>query len=415
MFPLYRAITFTASPLIDLYLKRRRRRGREDNDRFQERLGFTSLPRPEGRLAWFHAASIGEAASILSLINLILKNYPQIHILVTTGTVTSARLLQERLPGRAFHQYVPIDRASAVRRFLKHWQPDAAFWVESELWPHLIYETKKSGCPLILLNGRISDSSFRMWGYFGSFAKKLLSAFSLCLAQSERDAARLTKLGAPIVKYLGNLKYDSAELGAEPKEYGKLVIAIGQRPRWLAASTHPGEEKIIMEVHSRLKKQYPDLLTIIAPRHPVRGEEIAEALKKSGVKVSLRSRGEAPESEIYIADTIGELGIFYRLARIIFMGGSLVKHGGQNPLEPARLDTAIITGPHHKNFADIYAQMAAQGAVTIIDNARQLATVVSRLLGDDELAEELSHKALEFTEEKSGIAESYLQEIKGYL
>jgi len=417
MFPLYRFITKAASPLIDLYLKRRRKKGREDSERFRERFGFASLPRPQGKLAWFHAASIGEATSILPLIGMMLKNYPQMHILVTTGTVTSARLLAERLPGQAFHQYIPIDRPDAVRRFLQHWHPEIALWVESELWPNLIHESAQHGCPMILLNARISDNSFRIWKYFRAFAGKLLGTFSLCLAQSARDAERLTKLGARNVKFLGNLKYDSAELVADPKEYAQLTSAIGSRDRWIAASTHPGEEELVKDVHMRLKRQYPGLLTIIVPRHPARGAEIAEQLKSLGIGIALRSRSDSitANTGIYIADTIGELGIFYRLSSIVFMGGSLVRHGGQNPLEPARLDAAVITGPHTSNFADIYRQMAASGAITVVDNSKELAVVLARLLGHYSICEELAHKAREFTEERSGVAETYLQEIKGYL
>ncbi len=417
MFSLYRFITKAASPLIDFYLKRRKKKGREDSERFRERYGFAGLPRPQGKLAWFHAASIGEATSVLPLIVMILRNYPQMHILVTTGTVTSARLLASLLPERAFHQYVPIDRPDAVRRFVQHWQPEIAFWVESELWPNLIHESSRHGCPMILLNARISDNSFRMWKYFRPFAGKLLRPFSLCLAQSLRDAERLEKLGSKNVKFLGNLKYDSAELAADPKEYARLTSAIGSRDRWIAASTHPGEEEIIKDVHMRLKRQYPGLLTIIVPRHPVRGPEIAEQLKSPGIVIALRSRGEpiTMETSIYIADTIGELGIFYRLSSIVFMGGSLVRHGGQNPLEPARLDAAVITGMYHRNFADIYQQMAADGAVTVVDNAKELAVVLARLLGHYDICEELAHKAREFTEERSGVAETYLQEIKQYL
>ncbi|HZT51805.1 MAG TPA: 3-deoxy-D-manno-octulosonic acid transferase [Stellaceae bacterium] len=382
---LYRGGTTALGPLVALCLARRMARGKEDPERFAERQGVASRSRPAGPLVWVHAASIGEAVSMLSLIDRLLVERPHLSVLVTTGTVTSARLLANRLPaGRAWHQYVPVDRCTYVRRFLEHWRPDLALWVESELWPNLIAETNRCGVPLLLLNGRMSAKSFRGWQRLPGLIAPLLASFDLCLAQDEAQAARFRQLGAAGATSVGNLKAAAAPLPVDQGELARLAASLAGRTIWLAASTHPGEEEAAALVHRRLRPQHPSLLTIIAPRHPVRGAEIAQSLEAQGLRVARRSRDERVERtvDVYLADTLGELGLFYRVAGIAFIGGSLARKGGHNPIEAALLDCAILHGPDMSNTAAAAAALAGAGASIEVHDAEALATAVGRLIDD---------------------------------
>ena len=405
---LYRGLTEIGGPAIAALLAWRRVRGKEDRARFAERRGIASLPRPAGPLLWLHAASVGEAQSSLSLIERLLASRPRLSILVTTGTVTSARLMAERLPAGAVHQYLPVDRLPWVRRFLDHWQPDAALWIESELWPNLVVETGRRRIPMALVNARMSDRSLAGWRRMPGLIQPLLAPFRRVLAQSEADAARYRSLGAGEVVTTGSLKYAAAALPADPVVLSQLGNAIGNRPRWLAASTHPGEEALVADAHRRLKPRHPGLLTLLAPRHPRRGGEIAAALGKARLAVARRSRGEAPEgaAEVYLVDTMGELGLFFRLAPIVFMGGSLVPHGGQNLLEPAQLGCALLHGPHVQNFRAIAADLAAAGAAEEVRDADELATAVERLLGDEALARRKGAAARRTSESGRGVLDA---------
>lgn len=382
---LYQAGTTALGPVVALYLARRMAHGKEDRERFAERQGHASRVRPPGPLVWVHAASNGEAVSMLSLIDRLLVERPALSVLVTTGTVTSARLLAHRLPAdRAWHQYVPVDRTTYVRRFLEHWRPDLALWVESELWPNLIAETDRAGTPLLLLNGRMSLRSFQGWQRVPGLIGPLLAAFELCLAQDEAQAERFRRLGAAAATSVGDLKTAAAPLPYDEGELARLAADVGNRPLWLAASTHAGEEEAAAETHRKLMRERPGLLTIIAPRHPARAAEIAAMLQARGLKVARRSLGEALDSsiDIYLADTLGELGLFYRLAGIAFIGGSLTPVGGHNPLEAALLDCAILHGPDMSNCVAMTQSLAAAGASIEIPHADALADPVRRLLGD---------------------------------
>lgn len=381
----YAVLTTIARPLIELTLNRRRSLGREDPKRIGERKGRPGKPRPQGALLWIHAASIGEALSVKRLIDRLLDRYPALHILVTTGTVTSAQILSDQLPERACHQFVPVDRPAWVRRFLDHWRPDAAFWVESEIWPNLVFETQSRGIPMVLVNARMSPRSFARWKKMRGPIARLLKGFCLVMAQNEGEADRLRALGADPVTAPGNLKFAAGPLPADREALDALTNALGPRPVWLAASTHPGEEEIAAYAHQRLIGVRPDLLTVIVPRHPARSEDIAAKLRALGLTVARRSQGTLPGAgtDIYIADTLGELGLFYRLAPVAFVGGSLIPHGGQNVLEPARLDCAIIHGPHMENFRVIAEEMSAKGAAVEVADAEELVKAVSRLLGDE--------------------------------
>ncbi len=410
---LYRFITWLATPLLRLLLWWRLYTGKEDPARLRERLGITTFPRPEGALLWVHAASVGESTSILPLLNKISERYPDLNMLVTTVTVASAKLMGKKLPQRAFHHYAPIDQPQVIKRFLRHWKPDFALWVESELWPNMILQTHRTGCEMIIVNGRMSTKSFRNWLRVRAVAVKLLDCFSIIYPQSQQDAERFRQLGAQMVEYVGNIKFDAPPLPADPKIMGELVGMIGGRPIWLGASTHPGEEAILAEVHKVLKELHPELLTIIVPRHASRGNSIAALLREKGLQIALRSKQESitAETDIYIADTMGELGVFYRLAGIVFIGGSMVAHGGQNPLEAARLDCAVVYGPHMENFRAICHELEAANACITITTVTQLEETIDELLRNQEKQEQLAQAALKMLEDKGSVVEKLLESI----
>lgn len=380
----YRALASVAEPALRIWLDRRVGRDKEEFARLGERRGRASRPRPPGRLLWVHAASLGETRSVLGLIERIVDARPHVQVLLTTFTVTAARLVAEGPPANTIHQFVPLDVPRWIARFLDHWRPDAAIWVEGELWPNLVAAAHERGFPMALVNARLSSRSFARWRAARALFQAPLEAFTPVLAQSEGDAERLHQLGAVAVRFVGNLKFDGAPLAYDDGELTRLRAALGGRPAWLAASTHPGEEAIVAEAHRALAARHADLLTIMVPRHAARGTEIAAALATDGLAAARRSLGETPAAAhaAYLADTMGELGLFYRLAGLAFIGGSLAPHGGQNPLEAARLDCALVFGPHMANFSDIAAALvAAHGAIEIRD-AGSLAAAIGRLLDD---------------------------------
>ncbi len=413
---LYRGLTTAAEPLIRYYLTRRCVAGKEDPDRLGERFGEASCDRPSGALAWVHGASVGEAVSALALIDRMLAERPRLSVLVTTGTVTSARLLAKRLPRRAFHQYVPVDHAGWIQRFLDHWRPDLALWMESELWPNLIRGIAAAGTPLVLLNGRMSEASYRRWQRVPFLIRPLLGSFALCLGQDHAQTERLAALGAPCARMVGNLKYAAAPLPADAAELERLRQAIAGRPVWLAASTHPGEERFVADAHRAIAASRPHLLTILAPRHADRGAVVAQELAAAGLRVARRSaREDAAGRDVYLADTMGELGLFYRLAEIAFVGGSLVPHGGHNPLEPALLGAAVLSGPHTRNFAAVFDEMRGARAVAEVADAAALAAAVGRLLDDPARRRALAAAALGVAEARAGVLDAVMDEIGPWL
>jgi 3-deoxy-D-manno-octulosonic-acid transferase len=415
---LYRALTTVLGPLVILYLLRRMARGKEDRARFAERRGNAGRGRPEGPLVWVHAASIGEAVSMLALIDEIVATHPALSVLVTTGTVTSARLLATRLPeGRAFHQYVPVDRPAYVRRFLDHWRPDLALWVESELWPNLVMATQARGIPLLLVNGRMSQASFARWQRWPAIINPVIGAFDLCLAQDAVQAERLRQLGARRALSVGNLKAAAGPLPVSEAELAKLAAQAAGRPLWLAASTHEGEEAIAAEVHRRLKERWPDLLTIIVPRHPARAAGIAALLRQRELRVARRSAAETidPTVEIYLGDTLGELGLFYRLAGIAFIGGSMVPSGGHNPLEAALLDCAVLHGPDMSNCAAIARDLAAAGAALTVRDAEEFAAALARLLADPAERARLAAAGLDVAADNRAVLDAVMERIAPWL
>jgi len=365
---LYQLASAAGSPAAPQVLARRLHRGKEHPERLSERRGEATQKRPAGPLIWVHGASVGEMLAVVPLIEkLCAQNFA---VLVTSGTVTSATLAEQRLPDGALHQFIPLDAPRFVRRFLDHWRPDLALFVESDLWPNLILASAARRLPMIVVNGRLSERSFGRWRMVPGVIGALLSRFDLCLAQSAADAERYQQLGAPRVDCTGNLKLDVPAPPADQAVLQRLQDIIGTRPVVAAASTHPGEESAIIAAHRRLRTKFPSLLTVIAPRHPARGESIAEIAKAAGLPVARRSQRAQPMPDIgvYVADTLGELGLIYRLAPIVFMGGSLASHGGQNPIEAIRLGAAVLHGPHVWNFAEIYATLDdARGAVQVDD------------------------------------------------
>jgi len=411
----YKVMTAMSVPIADLVLDRRLKRGKEHPQRLHERRGENAIPRPEGPLVWLHSASVGELISILPLIDRL--HGRDITILVTSGTVTSADVAGRRLPEGVIHQFAPLDLPQFVGRFLNHWKPDLALFVESDLWPNLIMASAKRNIPLILVNGRLSERSFRRWRMAPRTIGALLSRFDLCLAQSAEDAARYAGLGAPRYVTTGNLKLD---VPAPPADTGKLWAlqgAVGQRPVIAATSTHPGEEAALVDVHRRLKHSFPGLLTILVPRHPERGPGIVEIVRVAGLRYAVRSNGELPDrdTDVYIADTLGELGLIYRIAPIVFIGGSLVGHGGQNPIEAAKLGAAILHGPHVWNFGEIYSALDAAGGAELVTDIGKLTVRIGAWLKDADVRNRVAQTGLKAMDTLAGALERTVAALDPYL
>ena len=418
-YSLYRVLTFLAGPALRVYLYRRVTRGKEEKGRLRERFGIASRPRPAGPLVWLHAASVGESLSLLPLVEALRIREPALNVLVTSGTVTSARLLQTRLPAEVIHQYNPIDRAAWVRRFLDHWQPDLALYVESELWPNLLGITQARGIPTGLLNARMSESSFRNWRRMPSLIHQLMAGFQFCLAQNPTQAERMAALGARNPRPLGNLKCAAKPLAVDPDALGELRRAIDGRPCWLAASTHEGEEAVAAEVHADLRARHPGLLTIVAPRHPERASEVARLLHARGLSVAQRSRdGVASltgDTDVYLADTLGELGLFYSLCPVAFVGGSLGEVGGHNPIEPARLGCAVVHGPDMRAFSEIAEDLSEPGGSWQVSDADGLTRAVDRLLLEPDTRAHQADAARAVAEAQAGVLDAVLSELDPYL
>ena len=394
--PIWAGAVTLASPALRLLLRYRAARGKEIASRLAERRGVERQPRPEGRLLWLHAASVGESMSVLPVLAALAELAPDATMLVTTGTVTSAQLLEQRLPamglsGRVPHRFAPLDVPAWVSRFLDHWRPDAACFVESELWPNILAACRARAIPTMLINARISARSHASWSRFPRAAQSVLGGFARIHARGEEDARRLRALGAQRVKVTGDLKLAAPDLPADPAVLREMTDRLAGRPIFLAASTHPGEEPLIRIVHDTLRSRHPGLLTIIAPRHPERGAELSEMLR-----APRRQRGENPPCEgIWIADTLGELGLWYRLSQVAFVGRSLIPPGGgQNPLEPARLGRAIATGPHTSNFTDHVALLRAAGALEVTADVPALTQFAGAMLDDKEARRQMGERAI---------------------
>jgi 3-deoxy-D-manno-octulosonic-acid transferase len=417
MLPLYEGVMTLGAPAIELLLSRRLRRGKEDPQRVCERRGVAGLPRPAGELIWVHAASVGESVAALSLIERLLSDASDRHVLLTTGTVTSARLMADRLPERAFHQFVPVDRPAWVDRFLSYWHPDLALIMESEFWPGQITRTGKRGIPVILVNGRMSERSFSRWSLASSAANTLFSKVDLVLATNPEQAAQFSALGATRVLAPGNLKRAAKTLPFDQNKAADLAVTTRGRKIWLAASTHVGEDAPVLDAALALRGEHGDLLTIIAPRHPGRGEEIAQLAMDRGLSSARRGANQPilPTTEIYIADTLGEMALFFDLADIVFVAGSLVPVGGHNPVEPAHFDTAIVLGPMMSKNQETASEMIVQDAVISLGGSNDLAPTLSALLKDNDRRSALAENARQYVDGGTQVLEAIHAEITPFL
>ena len=379
----YGLATAAAEPGGRLLLSRRLKAGKEDGERLGERSGHATRERPDGSLVWVHGASVGEFQSLLPLIGELAGD--NLNVLVTTGTLTSARLAAKRLPAGVIHQFVPLDFPEAVQRFYEHWRPGLVIFAESELWPNLMYGALDRGIPLGIVNGRMSARSFRRWRSMGHAIRPILSRLDLCLAQSEADAARYRALGAAFAEDAGNLKYDARPLPFDADALNALKGSMAGRPVWLLASSHAGEDSLAIEAHRGLAERHPGLLTVLAPRHPQRAEAIMAEALAAGLHPACRTKHPTvpPDCDLYIADTLGELGVLYRTSSIALIGGSLLAPGGgHNPIEAAQLGCAVLHGPFTENFADIYEAFSLAAASSPVADVTSLVKTVDRLLRD---------------------------------
>lgn len=416
-FPLrtYRALLRVAGPFTPMLLRRRARDGKEDLERAGERRGVGAFARPTGPLVWVHGASVGEVLAAAGLIEGL--RALKLRVLLTSGTVTSAEIVAKRFPSDIIHQYLPFDSPRYVMRFLDHWQPSLALFVESDLWPNLIMAGKTRRLPMVLVNGRMSPRSFPRWRRLPETIGALLSSFEMCLAQSQADAERFAALGGRNVIVTGNLKLD---VPAPPAGEGKLLaltVATRGRPLIIAASTHPGEEEIVLEAHQALLNFFPTLLTVIVPRHAARGESIAAAMSASGARVALRSRDEFPveATEIYVADTMGEMGLFFRLSPVVLMGGSFVEHGGQNPIEAIKLGAAVVHGPHTFNFSDVYEALDRSGGARMAGDMDTLVRQLGQWLSNPPVRHAAVANAVRVVENLGGALQNTLAALEPYL
>lgn len=415
---IYKSLMNIAFPIIKAtYIKSRKKNNKEPLARFNERLGKYYIPRPQGKLYWFHGASVGESISMLPLINKLLNEDENLYILVTTSTITSADIMEKRLPKRAFHQFAPFDVPLYAKRIVKHFKPDAVLWFESELWPSLLSEIKSNNIPLILINGRVSDKSYNTWKRFRPIAKEVLSCFDLCLAQSELDSNRLKYLGAPNVKCVGNIKFSALPLPIDEAKKQDIVSAIGNRRVVLLSSTHSNEEEQLAIHLKEIKNTCKNVLIISIPRHPNRGTEVNNIFKKQDFITAQRSKGEpiTEQTEIYIADTIGEMGIWYSIASISFVGGSLINHGGQNFVEPARDKNAIILGPNMQNFREMLQSAKVAHAVWQKHSASDVVDDIITLLNEEDILVERQNLAYTWALNEAKVLDNISRELSNTL
>jgi 3-deoxy-D-manno-octulosonic-acid transferase len=410
----YRFLSILLFPIIEIYLFWRVYKKKEDKKRLRERFGKPTKLRPEGDLMWLHAVSVGETNSALIFVEELLKKFPKSSILFTTTTLTSAAILEAKIHqfnDRVIHQFLPIDSLFCVKDFLNFWRPHKVFFIESEIWPNLIFEAAQGGSELYLINARMSEKSAKRWDWANFFGLNIFDQFKMIFAQSVEDQKRISKLTQNEVFFCGNLKSQASKLEVKQLELEKLKKQIGSRKFWLAASTHKGEEEIALRIHRQLKQNFPDLLTIIIPRHPNRGEEITNLFGDS--KFSQRSKNHeiAADCEIYLADTLGEIGTFYQLGDFVFLGGSMVEVGGHNPFEPIKLGCAVISGRHVFNFAEIYAELEREKACFLASDENELFQKIQAILSDKTLSDELRAKGAKMIGELESVSEKILSKI----
>lgn len=411
----YRMLGNLVRPVVPAILRRRAGEGKEDPKRSGERYGIASVARPAGDLVWVHAASVGETNAVMPLVRRLAST--GITVLFTTTTVTSAGIAASALPEGAIHQYGPLDIGAYVTRFLDHWRPRLVIFVESEVWPAILSRLAAQDVPLVIVNARMSDRSLRGWRRFGFAARAIFSRITACLAQSEEDGNRFRSLGAKQVVVTGNIKFDTPDLPARNELLAALQADIGQRPVWVAASTHEGEEEAVADVHHRLTEWRPDVLTISVPRHPVRGDAIRALFEARGLRVAQRSRGEplTADTAVYLADTLGELGLFYRAAPVTFLGGSLAEVGGHNPIEPVRLGAAVVHGPHVGNFTELFGILDRIAPATVVADPGTLGEAVLMLLKTPDEARRIATDSAAAFAPLSGALDATMNALEPYL
>lgn len=394
---LYSGATTALGAFAPVWLNARARAGKEDPARLRERFGRYDRARPAGDLIWFHAASVGESGVALALIEAMAAKEASLSFLISTGTRTSADLVARRQLPRLHHVYAPLDRGDCVRRFIAHWRPDAGVFVESEIWPNLILAAQRSAVPLALVNARMSVKSLARWQAWRTAGEKLTKAFAWVSAADARTSQTLAELRGTEPPLLGNLKLAAPAPKIDARARDALKAEIGARPLWLAASTHEGEDNIALEAHARLCKTYPDALLILAPRHPDRGAAIAALAQGAPRRSLFQPIGQSP---VYVADTLGEMGVLFDLAPAALIAGSLLPHlKGHNPIEAAKLDAAIVSGPYVESFADVFAVLFARHAAVQAGDAAAIAAAIAALWSDQGARQAQLDAARAFTAE----------------
>ena len=370
---------FLISPIIIIY---RIIKKKEDPRRFLEKIGNFNKKNTNDNLIWFHGSSVGEILSIIPLIEKLEKRKNIKKILITSNTLSSAKIIKKLKLKKTFHQFFPLDTEFLVEKFLNHWKPKAVFFIESEIWPNMIMKIKEKNIPLILLNARITKKSFKKWNSLPSFSKKIFNEFDLCLGQNNKTCNYLKILGAKNIKKIGNLKFSQTISELKNKSNDKIKRKFKKKKIIFSAiSTHNGEEMFCGKVHAFLKKKYKNIITVIIPRHVNRANEIKDDLNSNNLKVHLHTSSKPVniDTDIYLVDTFGETKSFLKLSKIAFMGKSIFAQGGQNPLEAARLGNRIIHGPNIENFTEVYDFIRKQGISTKIKSAKDLENLIIKL------------------------------------
>lgn len=386
---IYRTVLSWLEPVLKREMIRQGERRRLSSKRIPELWGATKCRSPKDIDIWGHAVSVGEVKSLLTLFHKIAKHFPEARFLITTTTPTAAKIVEQEAQLNYVHQYLPFDVPRWIDAFLDRWRPQVAFVIEQELWPNLIRQTSQRQIKMALINGRLTDRSCKRWKLIKKTAAFLLNRFDYVFAQSHRDKENFEEISHQHqhIHYAGNLKLSAQAADINQKACSELQAMIAGRPFWVAASLHPGEEKIILDAHDLISKDIPDLLTVIVPRHPRKLDIFTDACDTRNLKYSVRSRKQAiaPETSIYLADTIGELANFYYLSEVSFIGGSIIEGiGGHNPIEAAIMNTAILMGPHTFNFAQIHQDLLERDAVVTVHNTKELAAKVIKFLKNDE-------------------------------
>ena len=414
LYHLYRGATAGLAPFALRKVTAKLRAAGVDETRLAERRGQATLPRPAGPLIWFHGASVGETLSVLTLIRHLGERLPKAEFLITSGTATSAELVAKRMPPRTRHQFAPVDAPGAVARFLDHWRPDAGIFVESELWPNVLVAARARGVRLALINARLSEKSARDWRKFPDTARFVLDQFSAYVAQNQTSADLLRSMGAdPDRLSVGvNLKLTSDPLPVDQTLLEQTRAALAGRPVWVASSTHPGEDELVIAAQQTLLRDRPDLCLLLAPRHPERGDAVAAMLRNAGLGTAQRSKGEALDGhQVYLADTLGEVGTWYALSRIVLMAGAFAPLGGHNPIEPAQAGAAVITGPEHFNFAETYGPLLKLGGAVEVRDATALAMAVTRWLDQPETLDSAARAAHDYVDRQRAALDRIMDTI----